>query len=516
MKLRIEKGRAAGTVAAPPSKSMAHRMLICAGLSGKPCIVHGISDSEDMLATMDCLRALGVKCDKVGDTVRVSGGIGKCEIAEADAGSEPDSLRISACCGAEANTGSDSAACGNQSTKLSCGAENDEQESKSDEKQARNCGTDAKSKSGGCVQRGTAAGEAAAGAAASPVTLPCRESGSTLRFFVPIALLTGRQTIFTGSERLMQRPQSVYETLCMDSGFSFERKEREILVQGKLTAGEYELRGDVSSQFVTGLLLALPLLEADSRIKLIPPVESRSYIDMTISALSAFGVTAVWEDERSIYIRGMQSYDADEVFVEGDYSNAAFFEAMNVLGADVKIENLREDSLQGDRVYRKLFEKLRNDAALAAHGIQSAASSSAYGTAAVAAAGAGALDISDCPDLGPVLMAVAAAIGGGRFTGTKRLKIKESDRGEAMARELRKLGVSVIVGENEISVGSEGLHMPTEPLSGHNDHRIVMSEAVLLTQTGGMIDGAEAVAKSFPDFFDRLTSLGIEVKKIED
>lgn len=479
MKLRIEKGSAEGTVSAPPSKSMAHRLLICAGLSDSPCTVHGISESQDMLATLDCLAALGAEYEKEGDTVRFSSGIAAC--------------------------GKNSCRGGLSSAESSQGSDGQE--------------------SGSCGQRGTAAGEAAADAAAAQVLLPCRESGSTLRFFVPIALLSGQRTVFTGSERLMERPQSVYEKLCGEQGFTFERQGSELLVHGRLKAGEYELRGDVSSQFVTGLLLALPLTDGDSRICLIPPVESRSYIDMTISALETFGVKAVWESENQIYIKGGQSYNADEVFVEGDYSNAAFFEALNIIDGyiatiqNVIVENLREDSLQGDRVYRKLFKILSDNAARAAAAVGAIDGSGNPDLEAIELSGKPeleAIDIADCPDLGPVLMAVAAALGGGRFTGTKRLKIKESDRGEAMAAELRKFGVSVTVGENDITVGNEGLHPPKELLYGHNDHRIVMSEAVLLTQTGGIIEGAEAVSKSFPSFFEELTSLGIEVKRIED
>ncbi|MGN1081192.1 MAG: 3-phosphoshikimate 1-carboxyvinyltransferase, partial [Acutalibacteraceae bacterium] len=240
--------------------------------------------------------------------------------------------------------------------------------------------------------------------------------------------------------------------------------------------------------FISGLLFALPLLCGDSKICITPPIESRSYIDMTISALKSFNVEAVWQDENTIFVRGNQSYDANEVFVEGDYSNAAFFEALNIFGGSVEIGNLSPDSIQGDRVYSRYFEQLKR--------------------------GTPTLHISDCPDLGPVLFAVASAKNGGVFSGTKRLKIKESDRGEAMAAELRKFGVSVTVYDDEIVVYPADFHAPDAELDGHNDHRIVMSEAVLLTLTGGVIDGAEAAAKSFPDFFERLSYLGIEVEKI--
>ncbi len=404
MKIKIEKGIARGTVCAPPSKSMAHRLLICAGLSDGECVVHGISDSEDMLATMDCLRALGVKCEKDGETVRVAG---------------IDIRR-----------------------------------------------------------------------AAAPKQLNCRESGSTLRFFIPIALMTGMETVLAGSRRLMERPLSVYEDLFLQRGIGFRKTEREIKICGNLQSGDFELDGNVSSQFVTGLLFALPLLDGDSRIVLRPPVESRSYIDMTLSALKLFGIEAGWQEENVLYIKGNQHYRAGEVFVEGDYSNAAFFAALNLLGGQVKIENLREDSLQGDRIYEELFEKLKRPGAE--------------------------IDLSDCPDLGPVLFAAAAAKHGGKFTGTSRLKIKESNRGEAMAEELQKFGVTAEVLEKEVFISGQGLRKPEECLDGHNDHRIVMSEAVLLTQTGGIIDGAEAVAKSFPDFFQKLASLGIEVERVEN
>ena len=173
--------------------------------------------------------------------------------------------------------------------------------------------------------------------------------------------------------------------------------------------------------------------------------------------------------------------------VEGDYSGAAFFAALNALGADVAITGLSPDSLQGDRVYADFFPRLCQ--------------------------GRPEIDIADCPDLGPILFAVAAAKNGAVFTGTRRLKIKESDRSAAMAQELDAFGTEVLVEENTVTINPVSFHRPTKILSGHNDHRIVMSLAVLLTLTGGKIEGAEAVQKSFPDFFSKLQSLGIQVQK---
>lgn len=404
MKVRINKGAARGYVEAPPSKSMAHRLLICAGLSEGKCTVHGISESEDVMATLDCLNAIGARWERDGDSITVTG-------------------------------------------------------------------TDIKKISDGKL-------------------LPCRESGSTLRFFIPICLVSGANAVLAGSERLMDRPLGIYETLCKEKGMIFSRDRTTLIVKGPLKAGEFKLAGNVSSQFISGLLFALPLLTGDSTLTITPPIESRSYIDMTMSALATFGVETEWKDEKTIYIRGGQQYKAKEAYVEGDYSNAAFFEALNVLGGHVEIGNLRQDSIQGDRVYKKMFEQLQSGTPI--------------------------LNVSDCPDLGPVLFAVAAAGNGGVFSGTSRLKIKESDRGDVMAEELKKFGVSATVYDDEIIIYPAKFEKPTEELKGHNDHRIVMSEAVLLTLTGGVIDGAEAVTKSFPDFFTKLNSLGIEVEEIED
>lgn len=404
MKVEIKKGIAKGCVDAPPSKSMAHRMLICAGLSSGTCKVHGIADSMDVMATIDCLKAIGAKCSKEGESVTVTG---------------VDITR----------------------------------------KSVKN-------------------------------VLKCRESGSTLRFFIPICLASGDEVILEGSKRLLERPLDIYKELCQNRGLEFYHDSQQVKVKGPLESGVFEVAGNVSSQFISGLLFVLPLLDGDSKIKLKPPVESRSYIDMTIASLEAFGVKILWQDDNTIVIKGNQSYSAKEVYVEGDYSNAAFFEALNVLGGDVKIGNLEEKSLQGDKVYGEMFEELKN------------------GTAR--------LDISDCPDLGPILFALAAAKKGGVFTGTKRLKIKESDRGKVMTDELRKFGVSSKLEDDTVIIDSCDLACPDAEFYGHNDHRIVMSMAVLSTITGGTIEGAEAVTKSFPDFFEKLKSLGIEVEIIED
>jgi 3-phosphoshikimate 1-carboxyvinyltransferase len=262
-----------------------------------------------------------------------------------------------------------------------------------------------------------------------------------------------------------------------------------ITVKGPLKSGTFTVTGNVSSQFISGLLFALPILEGDSRIKIVPPIESRSYINLTLDALKSFGVKAYFEDEYTHFVPGGQKYIAKDVSVEGDYSGAAFIEALNLFGGEAEIDGLKEDSLQGDKVYKKFF-KLLNSGVPTVH-------------------------IGDCPDLGPITFSVAAGKHGGVFTGTRRLKIKESDRAAAMAEELRKFGCLATVAEDKVVIYPAEFHKPSEPLYSHNDHRIVMALAVLCTVTGGEILGAEAIAKSYPDFFAHLRLLGIEVMEYE-
>lgn len=399
MKIHINEGVARGNISAPPSKSMAHRLLICAAMCEGVSTVRGISTCEDVLATLDCLGALGVRCEQVGGDVIVRG-------------KKPQDMRPSE-------------------------------------------------------------------------PLKCRESGSTLRFMIPIAMRSEQTAVFYGAKSLMSRPMSVYENMCRERGLTYLSDGESIVVKGQLGGGEFTLPGDVSSQFISGLLFALPTADEDSTIRILPPIESRSYIDLTIDALKSFGVSAAWQDEHTIFIKGKQKYNSTDVTVEGDYSGAAFPEALNLFGGEVCVSGLRPDTIQGDSVYKKYYDMLVR--------------------------GVPTIHIGDCPDLGPVLFAIAAAKNGGVFTGTRRLKIKESDRAAAMAEELKKFGTSVSVYEDTVVIYPAEFHAPSEVLCGHNDHRIVMALSVLLTLTGGEIEGAEAVSKSYPAFFENLEALGIEV-----
>ena len=398
MKATFKPCRLEGTIDAPPSKSMAHRYLLSAALSGESCQLSGVDFSEDILATIDCLRALGAFITTDGDRVEIKSG---------------NFMNVSA------------------------------------------------------------------------PTLECRESGSTLRFFIPLALCLGKPVILRGSSRLLQRPLDVYEELCKAHGFEFCKTSDRITLCGNLGSGNYKIRGDISSQFITGLILALVYLGEDSSIEIIPPFESRSYVDLTLSALASFGADVKFASEYKIEIKKSEMH-AFSGKIEGDYSNAAFLDAFNRIGSRVKVLNLNEESLQGDRVYAEYFDAIDR--------------------------GAPTLDISDCPDLGPVLFALAALKNGATFTGTDRLKAKESDRGQAMHEELSKLGGGLIFGDNSITVPKQELKNTGVVLDGHNDHRIVMALSIILSTVGGEIEGIEAVKKSYPRFFDEIRDLGAEVE----
>lgn len=403
MTVNIKPGIARGSAVAPPSKSMAHRLLLCAGMCEGESLISGVSYSEDVQATIDCLRAMGATVERLGDgsTVKVQG---------------VDMTKIK-----------------------------------------------------------------------PHLPLRCRESGSTMRFFLPVALLSGKPTTLMGAAGLRKRPMTVYKELCENKDLMYKESENGITVCGKLPAGKYTVDGNISSQFISGLLFALPFADGNSHISIVPPIESRPYIDLTLAALHHFGIEADWKDSQTLYVPGNQRGTPCKCTVEGDFSNGAFLDALNILGGDVEVRGLSEESLQGDRAYSRMFELIK------------------IGTPAI--------HIGDCPDLGPVLFALAAACHGAVFSGTRRLRLKESDRSAAMAEELYKFGVKTTVTDDNVIIYPDKFVSPTVPLNGHNDHRIVMSLAVLLTKVGGTIEGAEAVSKSYPEFFDVLRSLGVEVTK---
>lgn len=426
-------------IKAPPSKSIAHRALIGAALSDGVSVIKGLELSEDISATIDCLSALGADISLTiqydDDENGESGRLYKAEVTGIFTTSDKKGEEL-----------------------FIMGDKKEEYEAP---------------------------------------TLDCRECGSTLRFMIPICTLMyscnmvpGNQSIkLVGSKRLLSRPLDVYDRLFEYTYVTFSHNSEKVEVEGRMNPGEYTVEGNISSQFITGLLFTLPKLDADSRLIIKPPVESRPYIDITIEVLKLFGINIFWEDNNTIHIPGNQHYTPVEMSIEGDWSNGAILYALARLSAGYKhiilLTGLKDESIQGDKVITALLDELDE------------------GKVA---------DISDCPDLGPVLMAYAAAIGGGRLTGTGRLAIKESDRGNAMKDELIKMGAEVVVDANDIYVSTpNGLHAPSDVIDSHNDHRIAMSMAVLCSLYGGTIDGVESIDKSFPSFIDTLRKAGVNI-----
>ena len=403
MNIVFQPSRASGTVSAPPSKSDTHRYLICAALADGESRIERISESDDIAATLTCLRTFGTRINVSENGTATVRGFDRNVVRGSGRRFDLPSL-----------------------------------------------------------------------------PLDCCESGSTLRFLIPLAMSLKGKTVFTGTERLLSRPLGVFETIAAEQGLTFSRSAHSLTVCGGLRPGNFVISGAESSQFVSGLLFALPLLNGDSTLTVLPPVTSAPYIEMTLSVLNEFGISIERKEVHSFRIPGNQTYHAASVTVEGDWSNAA---ALLALGPDVTVTGLNPDSLQGDKVVVRHLAALRN--------------------------GTPTIDLADCPDLGPVLFAVAAFGHGARFLHTERLRLKECDRIAAMAEELGKCGVPLDIGFDSVTVPGGQLRAPSVPLSSHNDHRIVMALSVILSRVGGELEGIEAIAKSFPDYFDRISALKI-------
>ncbi len=317
----------------------------------------------------------------------------------------------------------------------------------------------------------------------------CKESGSTLRFFIPVVLATGaKDCTFSGSERLLARGIKEYEKLFENSDVKIKSDEKSIEVNGTLSAGNYEISGEVSSQYTTGMLFALSSTPGKSTLKITGNAESRAYVDMTIKVLKDFGADIKETEKNFFEINGKGRLSPGEFTVEGDWSNAAFLIALSRFAGTISVSGLNENSVQGDRFCTAAFDALDGENAE--------------------------IDLKDCPDLAPILFSYAAYKNGGKFTNTRRLRMKESDRANVMAEELKKFGANVKVYENSVEIERTQLKPPIVPLCGHNDHRIVMALSVLAAVFGAEIDGAEAVNKSYPDFFRDINKAGVNVYEI--
>lgn len=313
----------------------------------------------------------------------------------------------------------------------------------------------------------------------------CGESGSTLRFLIPIALAVDRGGVFTGRGRLMERPQQPYFDLFDQRGVSHSLEDGVLTVRGSLSPGEYRLRGDVSSQFFTGLLLALPLLEGPSVVISTTKLESASYTSMTMGVLARAGVQVRWSPALNGFGVAPGVYAPFEETVEADWSQAAFWYAAVSLGSNLRLRGLKGQSSQGDAAVMGHAKKL-------------------------ALTGEVKIDLSDCPDLLPPLAVMAAVRRGTtRFTHAARLRLKESDRLATVAGMLKALGGAVSEEEDGLTVYGVST-LPGGTVDGANDHRIVMAAAVAATRCQGpvTIRGAEAVKKSYPNFWRDYENLG--------
>ena len=315
--------------------------------------------------------------------------------------------------------------------------------------------------------------------------LDCGESGSTLRFLIPIALAVAGGGVFTGHGRLMERPQQPYFDIFDEKGIFYGQTDGVLTVRGTLTPGVYRLPGNVSSQFVTGLLYALPLLPGDSTIEITTPLESGGYVDMTLDMLEKFGISVQNKNYAVFHIPGNQVYQGRDITVEGDWSQAGFWYSANFLDNQVAIQGLNADSTQGDRVVASLYWKL-------------------------AKPGDTDIDVSGCPDLLPPLAVMAAVRSGTtRFVNAARLRIKESDRLATTAALLNALGGHAEEGPDSLTVrGVPAFSGGT--VDGANDHRIVMAAAIAATRSSAPVTilGAEAVRKSYPSFWEDYKQLG--------
>lgn len=405
MNVTIEPAQLKGTVTPPPSKSQAHRLIIAAALSDGFCKLSNVDLSEDIQATLRCMRTLDADASADGTIIRGGDLV--------DGHEEP-----------------------------------------------------------------------------APEVMDCGESGSTLRFLIPVALALKGGGKFTGHGRLMERPQGPYFALFREKGIFYEQKDGVLTVRGRLTPGIYTLPGDVSSQFITGLLYALPLLEGDSEIRLTTDLESRGYVDMTLDALDIFGVKAEYDGKRTFRVPGNQYYQHQNLAIEADWSNAAFWYGARFLGCPVEIGGLDQASVQGDRAIAGFYEQMRGKGSLE-------------------------LDVSQCPDLVPPLAAMAALRAGETtaIVNAGRLRIKESDRLATVTEVLNALGAQVEEYEDYLVIHGRERLAGGVTVSGHNDHRIAMMAAIAAIRCEGpvTITGAECVKKSYPRFWEDYRRLGGEL-----
>lgn len=413
MKVRITPTKLKGEIQAIPSKSMAHRLLICAAMTEGTTRVRCNTSSEDIDATVSCLRAMGSNVVRIGNTYLVP--------------------KVTVHAG--------------QTVEFDCG-----------------------------------------------------ESGTTLRFMMCVAAGLGLCARFKGSDRLFERPLSPLAEILTDHGIVISRdKSNRIIQSGRAFPGEYKIQGDVSSQFISGLLLMLPLCGGGS-VEVTGLFESKPYVGLTVAAMLESDVKVECNDR--IY-KVFGRYDLRDCAVEGDWSNSAFWLCAGAMGSDVTVFDLDAESLQGDRAVTQVLEHF--GAEISCDKTRFTCKSDGL-TACV-------VDASDIPDLVPVLSVVAAVSKGEtRITGCSRLRLKESDRLLTVSQMINNLGGSAEVSDDTLII--RGAKLTGGEVQSCRDHRIAMAAAIASTCCEGevIITGAEAVCKSYPAFFEDMKTLGANLE----
>ena len=391
MNITIFPQKLNGSLRAIPSKSQAHRLLICAAFADKPMQLNCPQTNEDIEATAACLRSLGAEIIRNKDGYSITP-----------------------------------------------------------------------------IQ-----------AVPESATLPCGESGSTLRFLLPVVGALGVDATFITQGRLFTRPLSPLWEEMERMGCKLSRPgSTTIRCEGRLRTGTYKIAGNVSSQFISGLLFAGALLPGNSQIYITGTVESKPYIQMTKDALSIFGV-----DISGNTVQGGRQFRTpkESLDVEGDWSNAAFFLAANAMGNDISIENINKNSAQGDRAVEQQLSRLHSFCTV---------------------------DVTNTPDLVPILAVFSATRQGALFTNTHRLRLKETDRVATVCGMLNALGIQTSADDNSLLVKSGSFTGGTVDATG--DHRIAMAAAIAATCATEPVTilGAESVNKSYPSFWTEYRRLG--------
>ncbi|MCK5731975.1 MAG: 3-phosphoshikimate 1-carboxyvinyltransferase [Tenericutes bacterium] len=332
----------------------------------------------------------------------------------------------------------------------------------------------------------------------------CNESGSTIRFLIPI-LSNNKKVSFTGKTSLLSRPMSIYEDIFLNQGLLFKNDNTSIVTEGEIKPGNFSVQGDISSQFISGLLFILPLLNGDSSIEIIGTFESSNYVDMTISILRNFSII-VEQNENTFFVKGNQTFVPTEIISENDFSQLAFYAVLGTINNDIRINNINFDSFQPDR---RIIDVVQS-----ARGIVEKGSN--YAIFKHSETQGFTFDVGQSPDIAPILAVLAVfSVGKTRLINAKRLVMKESNRLLTTYKSLKKLGANIIMGDDYLEI------VGTQKLQGNlcdsfNDHRIAMTLAIAATVSESKItiDNAEAINKSYPNFYEDLKSLGVKINII--